>query len=325
MAKRDELRRVMFTTAMLCMLVLSTAPIMVVADQADLPLRGNPGMAYDSESDRIVIFGGWNNTGTTASKDDTWTYDFETDTYTKMDPSTKPVGRAEPGFAYDSSRDQILLFGGMMDINVDARLNDSWIYDYNTDTWTEVFPTTAPSPRRAHAVAYDSESDMYILFGGEDGTTRNDTWVGNPASNTWTLMSPSVAPPARMAHKMAYDSESDRIILFGGNVKGTNTFFFDTWAYDFNTNSWENLTTFPWPQPRGSPSLDYDSESDRIVLFGGSDGSGIWGDTWIFDYNTETWIEQSPSTSPEHRSRHGSAYDSQSDRVVIYGGTKVDF
>ena len=33
----------------------------------------------------------------------------------------------------------------------------------------------------------------------------------------------------------------------------------------------------------------------------------------------------SPTTSPSARSRHGSAYDWESDKVIIYGGTKGGF
>ncbi len=40
------------------------------------PARSTHGMAYDGESDRIVLFGGWVGGLDTASMDDTWAYDF---------------------------------------------------------------------------------------------------------------------------------------------------------------------------------------------------------------------------------------------------------
>ncbi|MFW9890759.1 MAG: Kelch repeat-containing protein [Candidatus Thorarchaeota archaeon] len=300
-----------------------------IADQADLPTRGNVGMAYDNESDLVIIFGGWNNTPTTASKTDVLTYDYNIDTYTQKSPSTTPDGRAEPGFAYDSMRDRMVLFGGMRDINTNDRLNDTWLYNTNTDTWTEVLPTLAPSERRAHGMVYDSESDRFIIFGGEDGDVLNDTWAFDPGTNLWTQMSPSLAPSHRFAHKMVYDSESDRVILFGGynggSVNQPSSYFGDTWVYDFNTDSWENVTPTSSPSSRGVPSLAYDSESDRIVLFGGSNGGTAYSDTWLFDYNSMTWTEMNPTVHPDVRSRHGSAYDWESDRVIIYGGTRTGF
>ncbi|MFW9839664.1 MAG: kelch repeat-containing protein [Candidatus Thorarchaeota archaeon] len=300
-----------------------------ISEDENLPTRGNPGMAYDNESDRIVIFGGWNNTPTTAAKKDVWTYDYNNDASVRTSPSPAPDGRAEPGLAYDSSRDNIVLFGGMRDININDRLNDTWLYDTNSDTWTEVFPTSAPSERRAHDMVYDSESDRFIVFGGEDGNVLNETWSYDAGTNVWTEMNPSVAPPSRFAHKMVYDSESDRVIMFGGyDGTGANqlsNYFGDTWAYDFNTDTWSNITPSTSPSVRGVPSLTYDSESDKIILFGGSAGGTAYSDTWVFDYNTVTWTEMSPSIHPDTRSRHGSAYDWESDRVVIFGGTRLGF
>ncbi|MFW9981517.1 MAG: Kelch repeat-containing protein, partial [Candidatus Thorarchaeota archaeon] len=286
-------------------------------------------MAYDSESDRIVIFGGWNNTPTTASKTGVMTFDYNLDVYTHSSPSPAPDGRAEPGFAYDSSRDRFVLFGGMRDISTNDRLNDTWLYDTNTDTWTEVYPTLSPSERRAHDMVYDSESERIIIFGGEGGDALNETWSYDPGTNVWTQMSPAIAPPNRFTHKMAYDSESDRVILFGGYNGGIasqlTSYFGDTWAYDFNSDTWENVTPTTSPSVRGVPSLTYDSESDRVILFGGSMGGTAYAETWAFDYNSMTWTQRNPTIHPDVRSRHGSAYDVESDRVVIYGGTRTGF
>ncbi|MHA2143275.1 MAG: Kelch repeat-containing protein [Candidatus Thorarchaeota archaeon] len=301
-----------------------------IADQPGLPGRGNMGMAYDSESDVVVIFAGWNQSGN-VPWDTTWTYDYNSDLYTEMDPATSPAGRAEPAMTYDSVRDEIVLFGGMAE--GETQLNDTWTYDFNNDVWTEIFPANAPSKRRAHEMVYDTESDRVILFGGgfDFGSGAvNDTWSYHPGLQTWTEMSPSIAPPARFAHKMAYDWESDKVILFGGFKGGSlysdpSNYIGNTWAYDFNSDTWENLTTTGSPSARGVPSLSYDGESDRVVLFGGSMSSNAYDDTWLFDYNTLTWQEMSPTTSPSARTRHGSAYDSESDKVIIYGGARNGF
>ena len=176
-------------------------------------------------------------------------------------------------------------------------------------------------------MAYDSESDRIVMFGGQAGVSvevfYNETWVGNPASNTWQKMSPILAPQARFTHSMAYDSESDRVILFGGY--SGSTFFDDTWAYDYNSNTWEQLINSTHPTARGAHAMAYDNESDCIVLFGGSTTGSTFADTWLYDYNTNSWEQQNPPESPPARSRHGGAYDSQSDRFIIYGGTTGGF
>jgi hypothetical protein len=45
---------------------------------------------------------------------------------------------------------------------------------------------------------------------------------------------------------MAYNSVADRVIMFGGQVDKTSfKYTNETWTYDFNTNTWTNMT----PQP----------------------------------------------------------------------------
>ena len=329
-----KLRRGILTSFILIALTLSFTQIAVfetmsnsftIADHPDLPTRAHPGMVYDNESDLVVIFGGGN---ATVPYDSTWTYDYNLDSYTEMDPASRPLGRGETGMTYDSIRDQVILFGGEDNLATPNALNDTWLYNVDTDTWTEVFPVIAPSERREHFMVFDSESDRAITFGGWP-EYDNETWAYDPGTNVWTKMSPATAPDGRGAYRMVYESESDRVILFGGYNGGAvgeeSNYFADTWAYDFNSDTWEELTTIGSPSARGNPSLVYDSESDRSVLFGGAMSYLSYNDTWLFNYNTLTWQEMNPSLGPSKRSRHGFAYDWESDRVIINGGTYDGF
>ena len=68
----------------------------------------------------------------------------------------------------------------------------------------------------------------------------------------------------------AYDSQSDRLILCSGDNKIYTKVYRDTWAYDYNTDTWENLTTPEMKNVAKSlAAMAYDSESDRIIMFGG--------------------------------------------------------
>ena len=77
---------------------------------------------------------------------------------------------------------------------------------------------------------------------------------------------------------MAYDAQSGRIILFGG-VSGAGGYIGDTWAYDLEANVWTSLSPSSGPTPRQNHVMAYDTQSDRIVLFGGDDTTGPVGDT----------------------------------------------
>lgn len=124
----------------------------------------------------------------------------------------------------------------------------------------------------AHAMAYDSESARTVLFGGlAAADLTNDTWAHDSVTNSWTNMDPGARPPARSLHAMVYDSGSDRVILFGG--LGAAGLVNDTWAYDFNTNTWANLVPSARPPARMRPAMAYHSGYDRVILFGGLDDS----------------------------------------------------
>ncbi|HYM39525.1 MAG TPA: kelch repeat-containing protein [Thermoplasmata archaeon] len=247
-------------------------------------------VAYDSESDRIVMFAGMTSIGRT---NETWSYNLEANTWTKLDPATKPHARDYAAMAYDSASDRVILFGGY---SADGYLADTWSYDLNTDTWTNLTPAIGPPARDYSAMAYDVRSDRLILFGGDTETGyAADTWSYDFNTNTWTNRIPATGPCARHGHAMAYDAKSDQIVLFGGHrLTGYNPagYLADTWSYEFATNTWRNRTPAVGPEARVRPAMAYDSQSDRIVLFGGRNATNVFlADTWSYDLNTNTWTD----------------------------------
>ncbi|MBI4416757.1 MAG: fibronectin type III domain-containing protein [Euryarchaeota archaeon] len=277
--------------------------------------RAEHAMAYDAESDRVVMFGGYG----TSALGDTWTYNLNTNEWRNMNPTVAPSPRAAyPAMAYHSGADRIILFGGQArDAAGDPVANgETWAYDYNANTWTNVNPTGAPSPRFSHGMAYDAESDRVILFGGFTGNYNGETWAYHLQTNTWTNMRPATAPSPRSGMGMAYDAESDRVILFGG-YRGV--FDGETWAYDYNANTWTNVNPSGAPASRIPYQLVYHDAADVMILFGGF--SGVFrDDTWAYDDETNTWTNVNPPTHPAGRSWHGMAYDHESLRVVLFGG-----
>jgi hypothetical protein len=88
--------------------------------------------------------------------------------------------------AYDPGTDRMILFGGVTG-GQEEPLADTWAYDYDTNTWTELSPAMSPSARGWHALAYDPEAGAIVLFGG--GRTRDEataeTWLYDPATGAW--------------------------------------------------------------------------------------------------------------------------------------------
>jgi hypothetical protein len=99
-----------------------------------------------------------------------------------------------------------------------------------------------------------------------------------PPTLTTTAV-PALKPPPRGYISMAYDVESDRGILFGGQTGSyirATSYNNETWAYDAAANKWTEMRPGMSPSARTAADLAYDSESDRVLLFGGAVTS-TWG------------------------------------------------
>ena len=137
-------------------------------------------LAYDEQSDRTILFGG-------AGNADTWAYDYSANTWTEMRPAKSPPGRLYHAMAYDPKSDRVILFGGVTGGD-EKPYADTWTYDYDANTWTELALQSAPSARGWHAMAYDAASAAVVLFGGgaDRGQFRADTWVFDPVRLAWS-------------------------------------------------------------------------------------------------------------------------------------------
>jgi hypothetical protein len=256
------------------------------------PPRGSHAkFKYDSESDRAVFFGGKKPGEPFSAYGDTWAYDCNSNTWENKTPAVSPRPCSSHGWAYDSESDRFILYGGMWaDPTATGGRGTqrmTWAYDYNSNTWTNMSPAIDPDLLYTCWMDYDSESDRIILFGGKFRNDsfeeqRDETWAYDFNSNTWTNMNPSVAPPRRNRHSLIYHAGWDRIVLFGGDRDNPSIYYSDTWVYDYNTNTWTELSPQAHPSSRIYGDMAYDSESEKIVLFGGVNaGNYVFGDTWI--------------------------------------------
>ena len=185
-----------------------------------------------------------------------------------------------------------------------------------------------PGPRNYHAMSYDSESQRVILLGGQLGSMvpLADTWAYDPVTGSWQEMTPGVSPPASEG-PLTYDEKADRL-FYVATIKGmTFDLLSETWSYDYNNNLWEKLATTQTP-PLGmvGARMVYDSESERLILFGGYDipNNGYFNQTWVFDSATATWTQMEPTLAPPGTNFHSMIYDRAADRVFLWGSVSDD-
>jgi len=237
------------------------------------------------------------------------------------------VGRQRFAMAYDSTENLTIMFGG--NPAVGPYLNDTWAYSYDDNTWTNNDPNVVGGPlqgRYSHAMAYAPSVGRTVLFGGYHryngtGYYLNDTWEYNYSENTWSL-AVNGTPAARRFIQMVYDASADQVILFGGTGQGGQKFD-ETWAYDPNNATWENRQPSGTPGPRWVYAMAYHALENKTILFGGLTPDGESNETWVYDYNTNTWTNMSPTVEGgvlTPRVAASMVYDSSADDVIMFGG-----
>lgn len=204
-------------------------------------LRWGSRMVYDAQSKRAILFGGSDgNTGETLN--DTWAFDFESNTWAEMRPATSPPPHHFAAMAYHPFAGRVILFGGY-NIQTDESLNDTWAYDYTSNTWTNLRPIMSPPARIYHTLAWDIWSNKIILFGGVAKLYEpllGDTWAFDLKSNTWSQLKPKASPSMRAWQVM--EGTWTGAVLFGGSDQHNPYTKSDTWNYDSLANKWVEIS-----------------------------------------------------------------------------------
>ena len=138
----------------------------------------------------------------------------------KVNAPTVPWARSSSAVALNHVDRQIVLWGGLGDVNV---LN-TWTYDGST--WTLQTPAMQPLTVYGASAVFAPNLGTVVLFGGADGgvpQSRTWSWTGS----NWVELFPTLSPAAREGAGMVYDPALRRIVLFGG--QSGRSYFGDTW------------------------------------------------------------------------------------------------
>jgi hypothetical protein len=144
------------------------------------------------------------------------------------------------------------------------------------------------------------------------------------AAPDWQLL-PRHEPIRRVAPQVAYDAAHGTVVLFGGYIcQGASCFpTDDTWTFD--GSSWTQRHPATSPSARYLGSMTFDAKRGRVLLFGGlactdSDctTTAAASDTWTWDGTN--WVQQSSTLAPSARYGAATTFDSDNERVLLYGG-----
>ena len=174
------------------------------------PPRRHHAVAYDSRSERVVMYGGATNEG--QMLDDLWSWNGRQWTL---------LGRSVPSAGHLLFTDEdgtLVLAGGTLGITA----------PWDGAAWQAVMR----EPRRSGAAgAQDVPRGRFVMHGGSPapGQTLGDTLEFD--RNTWRRVAVN-GPPARMQGSMAFDSARAVSVLFGGAALNPLRRFDDLWEWD---------------------------------------------------------------------------------------------
>ena len=256
--------------------------------------------------------------------------------------------------AYDTRRSQLFQVTGIVELN---KLDDTWYLcmqqnaycpQQDVKVWRPLRTTTSILSKADGAMAYDSDDDVMILYGGQSaGSPTADTWVlcfhadpqisgnavGCPVGHSypdWVQLSTSPTDGAgpRLFHTLIYDSFYHKVILFGGN-DGSGTDPNTTWLYTPGTRTWINADpSGRIPSAFRRPAMTFDSTRHVSVLYEGPLGivtDGIPGGLYLYDAGSNSWtltsvnggpIPTTETTAPVCHGRLSIAYDPLTDTFV---------
>jgi N-acetylneuraminic acid mutarotase len=251
-------------------------------------------MVYDSQADRTIYYAGIKGSYPSYTAiGETWAYDDNANTWTNLQSINTPSGLGAGKMVYDAESDKVILFGGITGENLNQTLNETWVFDYQANAWTQMEPAVSPPVMGWPAMAYDSESDLVLVWGGfpimsaKPGVERTSIWAYDYNSNTWTEWPNTDGPVEEYMGAMVYDPDLDLSFLYVGN---------QFWSYDYNNNQWRKLKDISVkPGRRTNHAMVYDSQSKYIILFGGIGNLSIPDhETWFYDPPSDEWAEAGP-------------------------------
>jgi len=247
-------------------------------------LRRHIKLAYDVARDRLVLYGGFDDSGRILNSD-TWEWDGQSWSRVATDG---PGPRASYALAYDSLRRRVVLFGGL---SANGPVADTWGWD--GVRWTKL-ADDGPSPRAEAGAVYDPRIQSILIAGGftMNRTTApngqpgwsgrvyvRDTWAWD--GERWRQLSPA-GGDARAYTSLVLDPISGHPVRIAGESDSAYHGDMSRWAQ----NEWRAVTGADVPARHGGAAT-VDTRRKRIVLFGGSSGSAQrsapLADLWEWD------------------------------------------
>ena len=269
----------------------------------------------------LLVFGGRAYQGTAeVFLNDTWIFNTSSGEWREL-TGPAPLARSQYALAYDSTRGEVLLFGGY--VGSTFTYGDTWLFSVEEESWRRLEPDVAPTARAGSVMTFDPAAEVYFMFAGAETPPaaelpEMETWSFDPDRRTWSLLETSTVPtlvseghPTLFELAMVHDTVGQRSVLM---VAGEST-----WAFD--GVDWAQLD----PGATQGLGADYmtaaafDAGRGVTVAYGGAPVERTQ-QTWLLQ--DDVWMSLAGDT-PGPLANHAMAYDPATDAVYLYGGASA--
>jgi hypothetical protein len=324
----------------------SNMPVYGLLESEYMKPRDAPGMVYNPDSDEFLMVGGVDDMydDTTVAvgghTSDVWVYNHADNTWRWAAAGIKGIPPSEGRNAcYDTSRDRVLLFGGLSGVSQVG--NEVWSLTRDSNgnyKAARLNPTgTAPQARWFSALAYDATLDRMIVALGGDGSgplggVYSLSFSGG-ANGAWTTLSPTGSVTNVVGMAFANDAANKKLYLLGG---GTNSLMTATSsqviALDYSTTNcaWGSALASQ-PTAVRTPAYGFDVPNGLIYVFGGYSGtaSNSINTTQVYSISGNSWNTNTFGTSPGARRSAAGCFinsrfyisEGRTDSSIWYGDT----
>jgi len=212
-----------------------------------------------------------------------------------------------PGLAYDSLRDRVILFGGLVPrVASGNRLDDTWAWD--GVRWTPLNTGPRPPARSDTAFVYDRARDRIVMFGGNDGNQLRDTWEHD--GTRWTQRTPNTVPTGSSPVMVFDSSRQVAVLVTHAGVQGAPVY---TWEWD--GIDW-SLRANSGPTTSSAEGFAFDVLRGRCTLVGGyPDASEVW------EWDGTAWTLGATLTNPARA--YPIVVDDPAGGVTVIGGREL--
>jgi hypothetical protein len=251
---------------------------------------------------------------------DVWLFDLKKNDWfaipTQNDP---PCQRSGHGFT-KLNDSLFLLFGGQIK-GIATDLNDTWIFNLNDSTWTEITPSNIPEVRHEHAIEYLTNNKI-LLFGGAGLNFLNDLWIYDHDSLNWINVfkhNENYLPWSR-ENVILTNIVRGKVLLYGGWQFRRLS---DMWFFDINNMSWTEINKEEENPLRDRHAMCSLNENN-VLIFGGDTGDfehrqSDTDHTYLFRLSDSSWHFLELDVTPPGRSNVHMARIEEN-KALLFGG-----